>query len=30
MLRTTEEMLRLSPLLGAAARAPSMRSPFHL
>ena len=30
MLRTTEEMLRLSPFLGAAASAPSMRSPFHL
>jgi hypothetical protein len=29
LLRTTEEMLRL-PFLGAAATAPSMRSPFHL
>ena len=30
MLRTTEEMLRLRPFLGAAARAPSMRGGFHL
>jgi hypothetical protein len=29
MLRTTEEMLGLSPFLGAAASAPSMRGDFH-
>jgi hypothetical protein len=30
MLRTTEEMLGLSPLLGNAATAPSMRSALGL
>jgi hypothetical protein len=30
LLRTTEEMLGISPLLGAAADAPSMRSAFHM
>ena len=30
MLRTTEEMLGLPPVLGAAATAPSMRGPFRL
>jgi hypothetical protein len=30
MLRATEEMLGLKPLLGAAASAPSMRASFHL
>ena len=30
LLRTAEELLGLSPLLGAAASAPSMRSAFHL
>lgn len=29
-LRTSEELLGLTPLLGAAATAPSMRGPFHL
>jgi hypothetical protein len=30
LLRTTEEMLGLSPFLGAAATAPSMRGDFHI
>lgn len=30
LLRTSEELLGLTPLLGAAAGAPSMRGPFHL
>ena len=30
LLRSTEEMLGLTPLLGRAAGAPDMRSPFHL
>lgn len=30
LLRTTEELLGLTPLLGAAATAPSMRAAFHL
>jgi hypothetical protein len=30
LLRTTEELLGLSPYLGAAATAPSLRSPLHL
>jgi phosphatidylinositol-3-phosphatase len=30
MLRATQEMLGVTPLLGAAATAPDMRAPFHL